>query len=119
MDCIVCGSPAGYNRAVVDTVIDEEIGGCCLQCEERVFDPSLVSAGTPVPGDCWVCTRDGFYALPQWTSYCQKEGADVNCTLEYRIEDDTLRLCDEHYDWIARSGYRSGATLPTREDRQK
>ncbi len=116
MGCVVCGSPAGYNRAVVDTVFDDEIGGLCLQCEQRVFDPSLVPDREASPGACWVCRRDGFYAFPQWKPYSQQDGSEVLCNVDFKIDQETLRLCDEHFLWIKQHGLRGNTTLRPRED---
>lgn len=97
MDCITCGLEAGYNRAVVDTLEEAEIGGFCLRCEKAEFGNSLERGYWTRDGRCALCDRDGFYALPKWEAGAEAEEDCVVCTVDYDLTDDTVRLCDEHY----------------------
>lgn len=96
MDCVTCGTDAGYNRAVIDTVADRQVGGFCLSCERREFGASLQRGDWP-DACCALCRRDGYYALPTWTPRAADADADVPCAVAYDVTAETIRLCDEHF----------------------
>ena len=97
MNCVACGLGAGFNRAVVDTVDGSELGGFCVRCEEAEFGRSLARGDWSGVEGCAFCERDGFYALPVWEPFCEERGGKTVCKVEYRIDEATLRLCDEHF----------------------
>jgi len=97
MDCITCGLEAGYNRVIVDTMEEAEIGGFCLRCEKAEFGNSLDRGYWTRDGKCALCERDGFYAMPKWEAGAEADEDAVVCTVDYDVTDDTVRLCDEHY----------------------
>ena len=95
-NCVACGLRAGYNRAVVDTVDGGRIGGLCLRCEESEFGQSLGRGDWDGVEGCAFCERDGFYALPEWKPYREQRDGKTVCKVGYRVDDATLRFCDEH-----------------------
>lgn len=97
MNCVGCGLDAGYNRVFVDTVTDAEVGGFCLRCEESEFGRCLERGDWTTADGCVLCDRDGFYALPAWTPYCEEVDGRTVCKVDYRVDDATLRFCDEHF----------------------
>ena len=97
MKCVSCGLGAGYNRAVVDLVHGTELGGFCFRCEDAEFGRSLSRGDWSSVEGCLFCERDGFYALPEWKPFCETEGDRTVCKVDYRVDESTLRLCDEHF----------------------
>ncbi|MFD1512303.1 hypothetical protein [Halomarina rubra] len=116
MNCVGCGLGAGYNRAVVDTIHDTEMGGFCFRCEEAEFGRSLDRGDWTASGDCAFCDRDGFYALPEWKPYCEEVAGRTVCKVDYRVTDETLRFCDEHFVCLHESAKPQDAGIQTRDD---
>lgn len=97
--CVSCGHDAGYNRAVVDTVTDELVGGLCLHCERTSFDSRLDSVRSRP--DCAICERDGFFALPKWQVRRATSRNPGSVTVGYAVDERTARICDGHFDALA------------------
>jgi len=94
--CIACGEPAGYNRAVVDTVGGVRVGALCVNCERAEFGRSLERGRWRGVDGCAFCDRDGFYALPQWVPDCRRDDAALVSTVAYEVTEATATVCDEH-----------------------
>ncbi|MWG36425.1 hypothetical protein [Halomarina oriensis] len=107
MNCISCGLGAGYNRAVVDTVTDTELGGFCFRCEESEFGRCLDRGDWTSSDGCALCDRDGYYALPEWKPYHEAVGGRTVCKVDYCIDAETLRFCDEHFLCLRRDDGRT------------
>lgn len=101
--CVSCGRDAGYNRAVVDTLADELVGGLCLACERSSYGTDL--DGTATRGsNCTFCAHDGFFAFPKWKLEQIVAGSRRgNLTVGYAVESQTARLCDSHFEAVART----------------
>ena len=100
--CVRCDRPAGFNRVVVDTAVNEEIGGFCRDCEEETFGRVLAAAADD--GDeCLLCSRDGHHAIATWQS-APRAGLDdtIVVGVEYEVATHTPRLCDEHFTELCR-----------------
>lgn len=97
--CVACGGAAGYNRAVVDTVADELVGGLCLECERSAIDAPIFASERGVT--CATCSRDGFFALPKWRIYPTRKTETGQLSVGYAVQDDTVRLCDRHFQQVA------------------
>lgn len=113
MRCVACGRDGAYNRAVVDTVSDRELGLLCPECERAEFGRSL-DRGDWSGESCCLCERDGFYALPRWrASVVEVDGRQVART-EYSLDAPCPRLCDVHFQAVAGETDRelAGATSP-------
>lgn len=108
--CVRCDRPAGFNRVVVDTVTDEEIGGLCRNCEGVTFGKVLAAAADD--GDeCLLCSRDGHNAIAPWQS-APRTGANdtIVVGVEYQVQPHTPRLCDEHLTELCRRRTNGRAT---------
>ncbi|MFC7157433.1 hypothetical protein ACFQPA_18550 [Halomarina halobia] len=106
-ECVACGLGAGFNRAVLDVVTGDLLGGLCVGCEERNFGKSLVRGDWSLVEGCAFCARDGFYALPLWRPYTENRGGDTVCRVALSVDGATLRLCDEHLTAIAGESART------------
>ncbi len=95
MDCLVCHQQAGYNRAVVDVLSGTTVGALCRNCELDHFGHRLEIRESDADG-CAFCERDGHYALAKWLPQTSREGDAVRTSVDYRVTDDTVHLCDEH-----------------------
>lgn len=96
MNCVTCGLAAGYNRAVVDLVGGEVVGGLCVGCEKAEFGESLARGHWAATDGCVFCPRDGQFALPLWEPRAERKGRNVYGSVEYELTDATAALCDEH-----------------------
>lgn len=115
--CVSCGHDAGYNRAVVDTVTDELVGGLCLHCERTSFGTDL---DTVVSRPwCTLCERDGFYALPKWQVRRARSRQDGTVTVGYAIEKSTVRICDGHFDALSKPISSSPGSIGEREPHER
>ena len=102
--CVACGHDAGYNRAVVDTVADELVGGLCLHCERDSYGTGLGSDAPTDVSTCAFCAHDGFYAHPKWRVADRARSATRgSLTVGYAVEGETLRICDGHFHELARA----------------
>ena len=109
LTCVACGRDAGYNRAVVDTLADELVGGLCLGCERERYGANLNGSTTGNP-DCTFCEHDGFFALPKWQIENQAAGSRRDgLTVGYAVDGATARLCDGHVHELARAAGPSTA----------
>jgi hypothetical protein len=95
-NCIRCGRQAGYNRAVVDTVTDRELGGFCRNCEFEEFGRSL-ERSSQAERTCLVCDRDGHFGFATWTPTLKRGGRRLVSEVSYEVTDRTVFLCDEHF----------------------
>lgn len=111
--CVRCDRPAGFNRIVVDTVTDEELGGLCRNCESETFGRVLAAAADD--GDeCLLCSRDGHNAIATWQSAPRtSDDNTIVAGVEYEIAAHTPRLCDEHLTELCRR--RGRARSPRRD----
>ncbi|MFC5972662.1 hypothetical protein ACFPYI_15100 [Halomarina salina] len=116
MDCVACGLGAGFNRAVVDTVHHRELGGFCVRCEESEFGRSLARGDWSGVEGCAFCDRDGFYALPTWEPFCEERDGKTVCKVEYRVDDATVRFCDEHFGLVNESAAAGAADRGVHDD---
>ncbi len=96
MQCVACGRRSSYNRAVVDTVTDSEIGVLCPECEHEQFG-QMLETGDWTDDECVLCDRDGFYALPEWRAYVVEIDGRRISRSEYSMEPACPALCDKHY----------------------
>lgn len=96
MNCVRCGLAAGYNRAVVDVASGVLLGGLCVDCERSGFGESLERGFWAGTEGCGLCPRDGHFALPLWEPRTEERDGDVYCSVDYRVTDETLLVCDEH-----------------------
>ncbi|WP_254546640.1 hypothetical protein [Halomarina pelagica] len=115
--CIACGRDAGFNRAVLDVVTDEVVGGFCVRCERRDFGRSLARGDWGRVEGCALCDRDGFYALPLWLPYTEDRGGDTVCRVAMEGRESTPRLCDGHVATIEGSRERSRPEATRRANR--
>lgn len=107
MDCVRCGREAGYNRVVVDTVSDSELGGFCRNCEFDEFGKALdrfAGAGR----QCAMCERDGHVAFATWTPVLRDGGERLVSAVEYDVTDRSPFLCDEHFHLISEGDATDG-----------
>lgn len=95
MDCLVCHQEAGYNRAVVDVLSGTVVGALCRNCELDHFGNRLEIRERGVDG-CTFCDRDGYYALAKWLPETSEEGDAIRTSVEYRVTDATVHICDQH-----------------------
>jgi hypothetical protein len=100
MNCVACGLRSSYNRAVVDTVNDVEVGVLCPGCEADHFGQRL-AAGEFSDGECLLCDRDGFFALPEWRAYVVETDGRRVARSEYSLAPPSPHLCDAHFEAIA------------------
>ncbi|MBX0286067.1 hypothetical protein [Haloarcula salinisoli] len=100
MDCICCGRPAGYNRAVVDVLSGRELAGFCRNCELDEFGRTL-ERFTGTGSQCTVCNRDGHIALAAWQPSVERSASKLVSRVTYEVTDRTPTLCDEHIHQIA------------------
>lgn len=116
MNCVRCGRRAGYNRAVVDVTSGVLLGGFCVDCEESAFGESLQQGLWRGADGCGLCPRDGHVALPRWTASAEERDGDLHSTVDYRVTDGTLLVCDEHLALVrggdAPDPERRGAVRP-------
>ncbi|WP_336037392.1 hypothetical protein [Halobacterium yunchengense] len=110
MECVVCGRQSGYNRAVVDTTADRELGGLCVRCELRKLGELADQLGSD-DQSCAYCTRDGLWALPKYLPSTYREDGRTVSYVDYEVGADTLRVCDEHLSALG------VADLPVTDDR--
>lgn len=97
MDCLACDHPSGYNRAVVDTTTDEELGPLCVRCEKaHLGELAAHPSSRPTDDTCLYCDRHGVWALPKWLPEAHEEAGSVISRVDYDVQQATLRLCDEH-----------------------
>ena len=102
-NCVACGGDAGYNRAVVDTLTDEFVGGLCLGCERTSCRGDL-DGPVACDSNCSFCAHDGFFALPKWKlERGTRASRQTGVTVGYAVEDQTARLCDGHFHELARA----------------
>jgi hypothetical protein len=94
--CVVCGLESGYNRVVVELPRGETVGGLCRECEADRFGDVLARTAYQ-GGDCALCDRDGFFALPRWEPYTVDREGTVVLSSRFDITDRTPTLCDEDY----------------------
>lgn len=106
----MCGSAAGYNRAVVDLSNNREEGGFCKTCERAEFGKRLELLTVGTPDTCTFCEQESSYALPEWLVVTSDSYAS---STTYRITDDTIRLCVEHYRFLQNLSlqYRASTNL--------
>ncbi|WP_129114947.1 hypothetical protein [Halegenticoccus tardaugens] len=97
MVCVSCGLQSGYNRAVVELTSGVELGGFCRSCEIREFGRSLERGRWSLNDGCALCSRDGHFALPAWEPTATERDGDIVGSVEYRVTDRTVALCDEHF----------------------
>lgn len=113
--CVACGRDAGYNRAVVDTLADELVGGLCLGCERSSYGCDL--DGTTHDPNCTLCAHDGFFALPKWRIEDRAAPSQPDSlTVGYAVDGGTSRLCDGHFHDLASA--LGPATVETPDGRQ-
>lgn len=96
LHCTACRLRSAYNRAVVDVAHHEAVGCLCTNCIAEFFDQSLdryESEG----GDCVLCDRNGFMALPKWTALTVEVDGDRHIRgVDFDVTTDTPHLCDKH-----------------------
>lgn len=96
MNCAICGLQSSYNRVVIDTVDETELGAICPGCEAENFGRTLED-GDWTDEECVMCNHDGFYALPKWRAYTvEVEGRKI-AKSDYSLEDPCPYLCDGHF----------------------
>lgn len=111
--CVSCGHEAGYNRAVVDTLADELVGGLCLRCEQHSFGAELNGTVSPDDPECTFCAHDGFFAVPKWrirSRYGSSQRGTL--TVGYAVDGATARLCDGHFHDLAKAVDPTTADAP-------
>lgn len=102
LTCVSCGHDAGFNRAVVDTIADELVGGLCLHCERVEYGLRLDEETVPGATTCTFCSHDGFVALPKWQLRPRDHPSTGDgVTVGYAVGANTSRLCDGHFQTIA------------------
>ncbi len=111
MQCVACGHQSSYNRAVVDTVDDTEIGVLCPNCERKQFGQAL-ETGDWIDEVCVLCNRDGYYALPEWRAYVVEVDGKRVSRSEYSMEPPSPYLCDLHYDQLTESAPADAEQVP-------
>ena len=112
MQCVACGRDSSYNRAVVDSVTETELGVLCPECEQDQFGQTL-DEGDWSDECCVLCDRDGFYALPAWRAYVVEiDGRRVSRS-EYSLEPSSPRLCDAHFDRLTETTRGEDHAAPT------
>jgi len=99
-NCICCGRPAGYNRAVVDVLSGRELAGLCRNCELDEFGRILERFAQTGP-QCAVCNRDGHIALAAWKPSVERSASKLVSRVEYEVTDRTPLLYDEHFHLVA------------------
>lgn len=104
MNCIVCGCEAGYNRVVVATVRDAELGRFCMNCERREFGRRLELQETRNPARCSFCDEDSFVALPRLEPAPVYEGNRVVNRVTYERRETTPHFCRDHYRYLRDAG---------------
>lgn len=100
MNCVRCGLPAGYNRAVVDVTSGVVLGGLCVDCETAAFGESLRRGFWAGTEGCGLCPRDGHVALAAWTPTTEERDGDVHTRVDYDVTEATLLVCDEHLQFV-------------------
>jgi hypothetical protein len=100
VDCISCGLPSGYNRVLVEGDTEAEIGGLCIECEERQVGDRLrwdIRAKTE-PEGCALCARDAHVRAPEWDPEMEASADGTAVWVEYRVTETTPGLCEEHFE---------------------
>lgn len=113
MDCVVCALPSSYNRAVVDVVHDRELGVICPECEAEFFGEILTN-GEWTETQCVLCSRDGFYALPEYTAYLETVDGKQVSKSEYSLDAPNPHLCDKHFTQIIEEANQESTTQKSR-----
>lgn len=99
MECVSCGLQSAYNRAVVDTVSERQLGVLCPECESEYFGRTLED-GEWNDDQCALCHRDGFFALPTYRAYLvETDGRSVSRS-EYSLAAPSPALCDTHFHQV-------------------
>jgi len=98
MDCLSCGLPAGYNRVLVERPSGAELGGLCVECEERRFGDCLKQGFWTETDGCALCARDAYVVMPEWHPVTEHSPDGVVVRNEYEVTEGTVGLCDEHLD---------------------
>lgn len=115
MECISCGLPSGYNRVLVERSTGAEMGGLCIECEERRLGERLnwdIRAETE-PGGCALCARDARVRVPEWDPEMESSADGSAAWVEYRVTDTTPGLCEEHFEGLAARDAEDEPTLRT------
>lgn len=99
-----CGLRAGYNRVVVERPNGTELGGLCVECEERRFGDCLRHGLWTETDGCALCARDVYVALPTWYPETERTPEGVVVRNDYEVTDGTVGLCDEHLQAVVERG---------------
>lgn len=89
---------------LVERGTEAEIGGLCIECEERRFGDRLgwgIRAETE-PDGCALCAGDAHVRVPEWDPKMESaSGTDDDAVwTEYRVTDTTPGLCTEHFEGL-------------------
>lgn len=99
MNCVSCGLPSGYNRVLVERGTESELGGLCIECEERRFGDRLkweIRAEMESEG-CALCARDAEVRAPEWDPEMDVSSDGTVVWNDYRVTETTPGLCEEHF----------------------
>lgn len=98
MNCVSCGLPSGYNRVLVERGSGTEVGGLCIECEERLLGDRLrwdIRAETE-PDVCVLCDRDVHVDVPEWDPKMEPAPDGTVVWNDYRVTETTPGLCADH-----------------------
>jgi hypothetical protein len=101
-DCYVCGKRAGYNRAIVESRREIEVGRICVNCERDELDEQFVSEESS-DGTCAYCERQGGYRLPRYEPAVIETDDAVVLVVSSKLDSAPIRLCERHLARLAAS----------------
>jgi hypothetical protein len=113
MECLACGLRAGYNRVVVERPSGTELGGLCVECEERRFGDCLLRGLWTETDGCALCTRDVYAAMPAWYPETERSPDGLLVRNDYEVTDGTVGLCGEHLESLIESDSQEEERSPT------
>lgn len=114
MGCIVCDHEAGYNRAVVTTATQSELGGLCMNCERREFGSRLELQETRTPSQCSFCDQESYVALPKWEPDPVYQQGELVNRVTYGLQCSTPKLCHQHFQSLCHS--LAGESCPSTKE---
>lgn len=104
MNCLSCGSGAGFQRLIVRTDSLEREGNVCSSCEWKLNQLFLNDHDDEDQGEtCLKCSKTGTFALPEMELSVDVEVNGNKIIYDYEIDETTPRLCSDHLEFFLTS----------------
>lgn len=97
MECLKCESSSVLDRVAVDRVTERPIGALCDSCQHPEVAHTFDSDVWHEDSGCAVCADRAHYCLPKIDCRIQFDD-DRADSIEYTVEDTTVRLCSDHFE---------------------